>query len=473
MPSKKSSTKEPKDPSRASLRARGTAPEVAPLSDPDDLWKKKKSKAISVPKLVTSPESTTATPEATQASTAASEEPVETPQSATPTVPSLPGTFPNSPVPPDPPIPPPSRQPSESTTSQMPSSSRVKPASHDSELDGSLSDVESPEPPSQSEFPEGPVDPCGSSHSKEELALARRQKQPEVADAKSQRSVDETLDWLKHNVSHLITLVSDQLAKNSAIYEPAVKDLQTSTELLSQESNVIRALQAGLSHKVADLQIAQAQLSEQQKSLHGDVDILNVDFLTLHKDLASLEEISKAAKKAMSEFPEYQRYTDENILLLADLEKKFGARDATLSTYHDEIERQGKELQAQRFEIGKQNTMIATQRSSIGHNAVDLKTLAAKVEDMKSRLVRAVKKEVDDEMARQKFINSPSMFQTTTIPSTVKPAPTDKSIETPDKPVPPDISAPSETSPPPGMSKVQRKPQITFLPGAVAMNPPL
>jgi len=216
--------------------------------------------------------------------------------------------------------------------------------------------------------------------------LARRQKQPEVADPKSQRSVDDTLDWLKHNVSQLITLVSDQLAKNSAVYEPVVEDLKTSNGLLSQESNAIRALHARLTHKVGDLHVAQDQLATSQKSLCDDVNTLNVDFLTLHKDVGTLHDSNKSLRKTLSEFVDYQRYTDENIPLLADLEKKVTVQDDALSRHEKElavqrfeVERHNKELSSQRSEIGKQNSVIAAQKSSISHNATDLRALSVRV----------------------------------------------------------------------------------------------
>jgi len=361
----------------------------------------------------------------------------------------------------------------------MTASSQIQLIARNSELDGSLSevgspDVQSPEAEEELEPFSQPESSRGSLYTSEELSLARRQKQPEVADPKVQRSVDETLDWLKHNVSHLITLVSDQLAKNSAIYEPAVDDLKASNDLLSQESNVIRALQAGLSHKVADLQVSQDQLSGQQKSFRDDIKTLNADFLTLHKDIDALEGIVKGTKKALSDFPDYQRYTDENILVLADHDKKLRAHDTTLSAHHTEIERQGKEVKAQRSEIGKQNSAIAAQKSSIGHSVSDLRALAARVEDMKSGLIQAVKQEVDDEMARQRFIRTP-MFQPAINPASTNPAVVDKStrsqlLDDRTDLVPPDIPAVSEI--PSEIPKNARKPQITFLPGAVTVNPP-
>ena len=468
MPSKKPSTKEPKEPSRSSSRAKGAAPSVSPLSSPDDLWKKKKAKAKPEslkPKTVPSTTASSTPVPITQAPSAV--EPIPTS--------SLPGTFPNSPAPLDPSTskppshdPPQVERPSEAPTSQTSHSDQDKFFGPNPELDGSLSDVGSPDV-ALSESPLSIESHQSPSNSPEELALARRQKQPEVSHARSrsQKSVDDTLDWLKDNVSHLINLVSDQLAKNTAVYEPAVEDLKSTTNLLSQESNVIRALQAGISHKVADLQVSQTQLSEQQKSLHDDVNVLNVDFLTLHKDVAALETTTKATKKAMSEFPDYQRYTDENILLLADHEKKLAGLDGTVSTHHSEIERQGKELSVQRSEIGRQNSTIAAQKSSIGHQASDLRALSSKVEEMKNGLVLAVKKEVDDEMARQRFIHAPSVFRTTIIPAASDQS-TDKSSEA----VPPGLSAPPDTSSPSVMTKTAIKPQITFLPGTVTMNPP-
>ena len=346
-------------------------------------------------------------------------------------------------------------------------------------MDGSLSEFGSPDAAS-TESPLSFESHQGPSNSPEELALARRQKQPEVADPKSQRSVDDTLDWLKHNVSQLITLVSDQLAKNSAVYEPVVEDLKTSNGLLSQESNAIRALHAGLTHKVGDLHVAQDQLAASQKSLRDDVNTLNVDFLTLHKDVGTLHDSNKSLRKTLSEFVDYQRYTDENILLLADLEKKVTVQDDALSRHEkelavqrSEVERHNKELSYQRSEIGKQNSVIAAQKSSISHNAMDLRALSVRVQEMKDGLVQAVKNEVDDEMARQRFIHSlPPTSQTTTNPASI-----DKSTQSTDKPpdvVPPDITTSSETSKSLalGMLKAARKPQITFLPGTVTVNPP-
>jgi len=215
MPGKKSVVKEP---SRNSARARGTAPSVSPLSSPDDLWKKKKAKAVPKPKdPKPTPASTTvsklapisggtsSTSEVTPTPTVASEEPVDTPQLTTPTVPSLPGIFPNSPALSVPPSVASASRLSEPTTSQMSSYTRGKLTGTNSELDGSLSDIESmdvasPESSSQPQSSEG-----SSSHSRE-LALARQQKQPEVAptDPQTQKSVDDTLDWLKNNVSTLI-----------------------------------------------------------------------------------------------------------------------------------------------------------------------------------------------------------------------------------------------------------------------------
>src|SRR5271163_2297416 len=92
-------------------------------------------------------------------------------------------------------------------------------------------------------------------------------------------------------------------------------------------------------------------------------------------------------------------------------------QDNMLSHHHDVLKAQSKELKSQKEEIGRQRSEVERQdqqlvahRSELGKHKVqmardgcEIQNLNTTIGEMKSELVQAVRREVSNELSRQKF----------------------------------------------------------------------